>query len=246
MQANNDFLGLTVTAEVHILLVEAEGNEKHFLLFAALADSQDFLLGLELLAARPAAKHGDATLRTQTAIRVGNPLGARGGGVARQTTAPHLVEEQQRLGAELPDALVAGEPGCVHGAVLLGSECRGSGLLGVPQRRNCSGDWGRRAEEDRGGSGRPPCSGGLILGGGGAVGQFGLCTAVRLLHRDIDLDLGIKMMDSFVNHYPINLIDQVTVNSIKKFPDNQKFPIINVEETYCTGSKMTHSYIREQ
>lgn len=70
-QANSDFFELTVTAEMHILLVEADGVKNHFLLFAALAEGHDFLLGFELLAARPAAKHSDTTLWRHTAIRVG-------------------------------------------------------------------------------------------------------------------------------------------------------------------------------
>lgn len=96
---------------------------------------------------------------------------------------PHLVVEQQRLGAELSDALVAGEPGCVHGAVLLRSQCRGSGLLWVARW----GDRVRRAEKSRCGSDRPPQSGGLNLLGRGSVGQFKLCAAVGLLDGDIDL-----------------------------------------------------------
>lgn len=81
---------LTVAAEVHVLLVEADGDKKHLLLSAALAHSQDLLLALELLAARPAAEHGDTTLRTHTAIRAaqleGGSAGGDGGG--KRGTSP--------------------------------------------------------------------------------------------------------------------------------------------------------------
>lgn len=89
------------------------------------------------------------------------------------------MEEQLWLGAEVPDALMAGEPGQVCRTVLLG------GTSGF--RRLWVGPVA--PIRDRGGSGRPPCSGGLVLEGRGSVGQFRLGTAVRLLDKHIDLVL---------------------------------------------------------
>lgn len=73
---------------MHVLLVEADGDKKHFLLFAALADSQDLLLAFELLAARLAAEHGDTTLWTHTAVRAGQPSELRGGVVEDHSASP--------------------------------------------------------------------------------------------------------------------------------------------------------------
>lgn len=95
--------------------------------------------------------------------------------------APHLVEEQLRLGAEVPEALMAGERGPVHRSLLLGQRS-GFGRVRVGLVVLI---------RHRGGSGRPPCFGGLVLDGGGSVGQFRLETVVRLLDRDI--------LDSLVN-----------------------------------------------
>lgn len=104
---------------------------------------------------------------------------------ARRTATSHLVEEQHRLCAELPDALMAGEPGCVHRAVLLRqvtSERSGFRRLWIGLAALIGG---------RGGSSRTPCPGGLMPEGRRSVGQFSLQIAVRLLERHIDLVLGM-------------------------------------------------------